>query len=165
MIKANYFRSSIRRHGTSNRKFSHSNRFILQKKSPACTTDAGLRKYGILGRDVQVLDHILTMEIKTHFILNLPRPKITTANACATRPPNCRVYIMYVIIRNVFKTIYDVYISYFKLSFYITIIFRINVTLPPVNPNGFRRLGCAGVRRSNFRSGQVQYKMGFDFHC
>ena len=41
----------------------------------------------ILGRDVQVLDHILTMEIKTHFILNLPRPKITTANACATRPP------------------------------------------------------------------------------
>ena len=49
--------------------------------------------------------------------------------------------------------------------FHITIIFRINVTLPPVNPNGFRRLGCAGVRRSNFRSGQVQYKMGFDFHC
>ena len=41
----------------------------------------------ILRRDVQVLDHILTMEIKTHFILNLPRPKITTANACATRPP------------------------------------------------------------------------------
>ena len=36
---------------------------------------------------------------------------------------------------------------------------------PPVNPNGFRRPGCAGVRRSNFRSGQVQYKMGFDFHC
>jgi hypothetical protein len=35
--------------------------------SPACTTDAVLRKYGILGRDVQVLDHILTMEIKTHF--------------------------------------------------------------------------------------------------
>jgi hypothetical protein len=93
-------------------------------------------------RDVQVLDHILTMEIKTHFILNLPRPKITTANACATRPPKtggedaacplpafwyshavqwettyCRVYITYVIIRNVFKTIYDVYISYFKLAF------------------------------------------------
>ena len=41
----------------------------------------------VLRRDVQVLDHILTMEIKTHFILNLPRPKITTANACATRPP------------------------------------------------------------------------------
>ena len=41
----------------------------------------------ILRRDVLVLDHILTMEIKTHFILNLPRPKITTANACATRPP------------------------------------------------------------------------------
>ena len=57
------------------------------KKSPAYTTDAVLRKYGILRRDVQVLDHILTMEIKTHFILNLPRPKITTANACATRPP------------------------------------------------------------------------------
>jgi hypothetical protein len=85
----------------------------------------------ILRRDVQVLDHIL-MEIKTHFILNLPRPKITTANACATRPPKtvgiygggeedaacplpafwylhavqwettyCRVYITYVIIRNV----------------------------------------------------------------
>jgi hypothetical protein len=35
----------------------------------------------ILRRDVHVLDHILTMEIKTHFILNLPRPKITTANA------------------------------------------------------------------------------------
>jgi hypothetical protein len=110
----------------------------------------------ILRRDVQVLDHILTMEIKTHFILNLPTPKITTANACATRPPKtggedaacplpafwyshavqwettyCCVYIMYVIIRNVFQTIYDVYISYFKLSFYITIIFRINVTLPP----------------------------------
>ena len=41
----------------------------------------------VLRRDVQVLDHILTMEIKTHFILNLPRPKITTANVCATRPP------------------------------------------------------------------------------
>ena len=41
----------------------------------------------ILWRDVQVLDHILTMEIKTHFMLNLPRPKITTPNACATRPP------------------------------------------------------------------------------
>ena len=41
----------------------------------------------ILRRDVQVLDHILTMEIETRFILNLPRPKITTANACATRPP------------------------------------------------------------------------------
>ena len=41
----------------------------------------------ILRRDVQVLDHILAMEIKTHFILNLPRPKNTTANACATRPP------------------------------------------------------------------------------
>ena len=27
------------------------------------------------------------------------------------------------------------------------------------------RPGCAGVRRSNFRSGQVQYKMDFDFHC
>ena len=114
----------------------------------------------ILRRDVQVLDHILTMEIKTHFILNLQRPTITTANAWATRPPKtvgicrgggggeedaachsmqipksgkyngkqhiyCRVYITYVIIRNVFKTIYDVYISYFKLSFYITIIFRI----------------------------------------
>ena len=45
MIKANDSRSSIRRHGTSNRKFSHSNRFILQKNSPACTTDAVLRKY------------------------------------------------------------------------------------------------------------------------
>jgi hypothetical protein len=33
----------------------------------------------ILRRDVQVLDHILTMEIKPRFILNLPRPKITTA--------------------------------------------------------------------------------------
>ena len=55
----------------------------------------------------------------------------------------CRVYITYVIIRNVFKTIlYDVYISYFKLSFYITIIFRINVTPPPVNRNGFRRPGA-----------------------
>jgi hypothetical protein len=41
----------------------------------------------ILRRDVQVLDYILTMEIKTHFILNLPRPKITTANGCTTRPP------------------------------------------------------------------------------
>jgi hypothetical protein len=41
----------------------------------------------ILRRDVQVLDHILTMEIKTHFILNLQRPTITTGNACATRPP------------------------------------------------------------------------------
>ena len=46
MIKANDFRSSIRRHGTSNRKFSHSNHFVLQKNSPACTTDAVLRKYG-----------------------------------------------------------------------------------------------------------------------
>jgi hypothetical protein len=41
----------------------------------------------MLRRDVQVLDHILTMEIETRSILNLPRPKITTANACATRPP------------------------------------------------------------------------------
>jgi hypothetical protein len=41
----------------------------------------------ILWRDVQVLDHILTMEIKTNFMLNLPMPKIITANACATRPP------------------------------------------------------------------------------
>ena len=31
----------------------------------------------ILRRDVQVLDHILTMEIKTHFINNLQRPTIT----------------------------------------------------------------------------------------
>jgi hypothetical protein len=46
MIKANDFRSSIRRHGTSNRKFSHSSRFILQKNSPACRTDAVLRKRG-----------------------------------------------------------------------------------------------------------------------
>jgi hypothetical protein len=37
----------------------------------------------ILWQDVpvQVLDHILTMEI------NLDRPKVTTANAWATRPP------------------------------------------------------------------------------
>jgi hypothetical protein len=40
----------------------------------------------ILQRDVQVLVHILTMEIKTHFILNLQRPTITTANAWAIRP-------------------------------------------------------------------------------
>ena len=46
MIKSNDFLSSIRRHGTSNRKFSHSNCFILQKNSPACRTDAVLRKYG-----------------------------------------------------------------------------------------------------------------------
>ena len=46
MIKANDFRSSIRWHSTSNRKFSHSNRFILQNNSPACRTDAVLRKYG-----------------------------------------------------------------------------------------------------------------------
>jgi hypothetical protein len=118
----------------------------------------------ILRRDVQVLDHILTMEIQHPFYIHLTRLKITTANAWATRPPKtvgiywgggedaacpqhantkkqwetvqwettyCRVYITYVIIRNVFKIIYDVYISYFKLSFYITIIFRINVTLPP----------------------------------
>ena len=141
MIKANYFRSSIRRHGTSNRKFSHSNRFILQKKNRQHVQQMPFfENTEVLRRDVQVLDHILTMEIKTHFILNLPRPKITTANACATRPPKtvgiyggeedaacplpafwyshavqwettyCRVYITYVIIRNVFKTIYDVYI-------------------------------------------------------
>jgi hypothetical protein len=30
-----YLQSSIRLHGTSNRKFSHWNRFILQKNSPA----------------------------------------------------------------------------------------------------------------------------------
>ena len=46
MIHDNDFRSSIRRHGASNRPFSHSNRFILQKNLPACTTDAVLRKYG-----------------------------------------------------------------------------------------------------------------------
>ena len=39
----------------------------------------------ILQRDVQVLDHILTVEIKTHFILNLQRPTITTANAWASQ--------------------------------------------------------------------------------
>jgi hypothetical protein len=72
MIKqTTQLQSSIRLHGTSNRKFSHSNRFILQKNSPACRTDAVLRKYGDIRRYVQVLDHILTMEIKTHFILNL----------------------------------------------------------------------------------------------
>ena len=88
MIKANNFRSSIRRHGTSNRKFSHSNRFILQKNSPACTTDAVLRKYGDTSARCTSFGPYfkLTMEIKTHFILNLPRPKITMANACATRP-------------------------------------------------------------------------------
>ena len=89
MIKANDFRSSLRRHGTPNRKFSHSNRFILQKNSPACTVQQMplFENTEVLRRDVQVLDHILTMEIKIHFILNLPRPKITTANVCATRPP------------------------------------------------------------------------------
>jgi hypothetical protein len=46
MIKANDLQSSIRLHGTSNRKFLHSNRFILQKNSPACRTDAVLRKNG-----------------------------------------------------------------------------------------------------------------------
>jgi hypothetical protein len=30
----------------------------------------------ILRRDVQVLDHISAMEIKTHFILNLQRPTV-----------------------------------------------------------------------------------------
>ena len=87
MIKANDFRSSIRRHGTSNRKFSHSNRFILQKIRQHVQQMPFFENTEILRRDVQVLDHILTMEIKTQFILNLPRPKITKANACATRPP------------------------------------------------------------------------------
>jgi hypothetical protein len=43
----------------------------------------------ILRPDVQVLDHILTMEIKTHFKLNLHRPTITytTANSWANWPP------------------------------------------------------------------------------
>ena len=45
MIKANYLQSSIRLHGTSNRKFYHSNHFIPQKNSPAYTTDAVLRKH------------------------------------------------------------------------------------------------------------------------
>ena len=53
---------------------------------------------GILRRDEQVLDHILTMEIKTHFILNFIQsptviisPSIVYADlgasACATSPP------------------------------------------------------------------------------
>ena len=85
MIKANDFRSSIRRHGTSNRNFSHSNLFS-KKIHQHVQQMPFFENTEILRRDVQVLDHILTMEIKTHFILNLPRPKITTANACATRP-------------------------------------------------------------------------------
>ena len=76
MIKASDFRSSIRRSTALRIEI----RQHVQQMPFFENTE-------ILRRDVQVLDHILTMEIKTHFILNLPRPKITTGNACATRPP------------------------------------------------------------------------------
>ena len=76
MIKANDFRSSIRRHGTSNRKFSHSKK-ISKKIRQHVQQMPFFENTEVLRRDVQVLDHILTMEIKTHFILNLPRPKIS----------------------------------------------------------------------------------------
>jgi hypothetical protein len=88
MIKANDSRSSIRRHGTSNRKFSHSNRFILQKNSPACTTDAVLRKYvDTSARCTSFGPYFNNANQNPFYNLNLPRPKITTANVCATRPP------------------------------------------------------------------------------
>ena len=61
---------------------------LLTIVDPSARTDAVLRKYRDIRRDLQVLDHILTMEIKTHFILNLQRLTINTAaNAWATRPP------------------------------------------------------------------------------
>jgi hypothetical protein len=81
MIKANYFRSSIRRHSTSNRKFSHSNRFIPQKNLPACTTNAVLRKYGGTSARCTSFGPYFNNGNQNPFILNLPRPKITTANA------------------------------------------------------------------------------------
>ena len=53
-------------------------------------------KFGRIGGFVYHIHpppHILTMEIKTHFILNLQRPTITTANAWATRPrKTVRIY-------------------------------------------------------------------------
>jgi hypothetical protein len=109
-----------------------------------CTTDAVLQKYGdTLARCTSFGPYF------NNGNQNLPRLKITTANACATRPPktvgiyggggrrtppahfplfgicmlcngkqHCRVYITYVIIRNVFKTIYDVYIYIYHISNY-----------------------------------------------
>ena len=46
-----------------NRKFSHSNHFILQKNLPACRTEPFFENTDILRWDVQVLDHILTKPI------------------------------------------------------------------------------------------------------
>ena len=107
----------------------------------------------ILRRDVQVLDHILTMKIppmpgqagllyrwdlqaeggrRLSTVCKYQKAGSTMGNNILS---DCIQYSTYVIIRNVFKTIYDVYISYFKLSFYITILFRNNV-IPPANPNG-----------------------------
>jgi hypothetical protein len=110
MIKANYSRSSIRRHGTSNPKCSHSNRFILQKIRQHVQQIPFFENTEVLRRDVQVLDHILTMEIKTHFILNLPRPKITTANVCATRPPLPLDFVGGA--TNIFTIIFRIKVSY-----------------------------------------------------
>ena len=71
----------------------------------------------ILRRDVQVLDHISAMEIKTHFILNFNTKTdctITTANAWATRPPlpfgftGGRVTL----IRNMISVILKAYLKY-----------------------------------------------------
>jgi hypothetical protein len=82
MIKANDFRS-----GTSNRKFSHSNRCILQKNSPACTTDAILRKYGDTLARCTSFGPYFNNGNQNPFYIELPRPKITMANPYATRPP------------------------------------------------------------------------------
>jgi hypothetical protein len=78
MIKANYLQPSIRRHGTSNRKLAHTQITLFSKKIRHHVEQMPFfENTEIPRRDVQVLDHILTMEIKTHFILNLQTPTIT----------------------------------------------------------------------------------------
>jgi hypothetical protein len=149
MIKANDFRSSIRRHKQFESKIHPLKSLYSQKKQTPFFENTEMLQW-----DVKVLDHFFDNGNQNPFYIELTKTTITTMNAWATRPPLtggggdatsaqhantkkrevqwrtkcCRtVYSMYVIIRNVFKTIYDVYMSYFKLAFNITIIFRINV--------------------------------------
>jgi hypothetical protein len=137
MIKVNYLQSSIRLHGTSSRKFFHSNRFILQNNLPACWTDSVLPKYGdnsarcksfgpyfnnieLTRPTITILrmpgqpGFLYTVGIyrrgrKTPLIHSMQIAKSGTYNG--KQRIYCRtVYSTYVFsIRNVFKTIYDVY--------------------------------------------------------
>jgi hypothetical protein len=112
----------------------------FQKNSPACRTDAVLLKYWDASVRCTSFEPLLNLQRSTITIGNawvsrLSLPLGFTGGeegyhqtACKYqklkklevlwKTTYCRtVYNTYVIIRNVFKTIYDVYISYFRLAF------------------------------------------------